>query len=399
MLKIIGKVSSVILEELNTHHYSELTIKPYKRCLVLLDGFCLKIGRDYCEEVGAEFVAMMTRRMESNPCKNTWFNAARCIRMIDSYLNTGKVDLSRRKKTKSPLLSPEFNKLLKSWDEDMKERDLAPSTRESSLFYARKYFDFLEDNAIFSFEAATSSNLIAFIEYLKKTHSTSGMCTAIPTFRRYIKFTGRNDLLSVFDNIGLERERTIMPLLKEEDLSAINDAIYSKEVIFRDKAITLLTLTTGLRACDIVNLHIDDIDWHRNLISIVQQKTGDPLSLPLLPVVGNTISEYLLNERPKSKDRRVFLRINAPYKGLSGHSSIYRIIRCVFRLANVEAPYYGTRLTRHNVATRMLIARTPSPTISAVLGQADPSSADNYITVDAEGMRACVLPLPKGVLQ
>ena len=399
ILKIIEKVSSAVLEELNAHHYSELTIKPYKRCLALLYDFCLKQGRDYCKEIGAEFVAMMTIRMERNPCKNTWFNSARCIRMIDSYLNTGKVDLSRRKKTKSLLLSLEFNEFLKSWDEDMKDRDLAPSTRESSLHYPFGYFCFLEDNAIYSLEAATASNLIDFIKTLRKTHSTFGSRTPILTFRRFIKFTGRSDLLSVFDNFGLERERNIMPLLMEEDLNAVNESINSNDVTLRDKAITLLALTTGLRACDIVNLRLVDIDWHRSLISTVQQKTGNPLSLPLLPTVGNSISEYLLNERPKSKDRCVFLSTKAPYKGLSGHAAIYRIIRYVFKLASVEAPYYGTRLTRHNAATRMLVARTPSPTISAVLGHVDPSSADNYITVDAEGMRACVLPLPKAVLQ
>ena len=399
MLKIIGTISSAVLEELNAHHYSEYTIKPYRRCLVLLDDFCFKKGRNYCEEVGIEFIAMMKKRMESNPCKKTWFDTERCIRLIDSYLRTGTVDLSRRKKPSTPLLSQEFNGLLESWDEDMKDRNLAPTTREHSLFYPRRYLCFLEDRAVCSYEGATALNLITFIESLRKTQSTSGICTALLAFRRFIKFTGRSDLLSVFDNIGFERERAIMPLLAEDDLNAVNDAIYSNAVTLRDRAITLLALTTGLRACDIVNLRLDDIDWHRSLISIVQQKTGNPLSLPLLPAVGNTISDYLLNDRPKSKDRGVFLRVKAPYQRLSGHSSIYRIIRCVFRLANVEAPYYGTRLTRHNVATRMLIARTPSPTISAVLGQVDPSSADNYITVDAEGMRACVLPLPKGVLQ
>lgn len=40
----------------------------------------------------------------------------------------------------------------------------------------------------------------------------------------------------------------------------------------RDYAIMLLAAQTGLRACDIVNLKREDIDWRAREIRIVQQK-------------------------------------------------------------------------------------------------------------------------------
>jgi hypothetical protein len=43
----------------------------------------------------------------------------------------------------------------------------------------------------------------------------------------------------------------------------------------------------------------------------------------------------------------------------------------------------------------MLAAGVPHPTISAVLGHADPASVDAYLDTDAEAMRQCVLPLPQ----
>jgi hypothetical protein len=45
----------------------------------------------------------------------------------------------------------------------------------------------------------------------------------------------------------------------------------------------------------------------------------------------------------------------------------------------------------------MLRAEVELPTISAVLGHADPDSANSYLELDVEPMRHCVLPLPKGV--
>ena len=66
----------------------------------------------------------------------------------------------------------------------------------------------------------------------------------------------------------------------------------------RDAAITLLALTTGLRACDLVALRLVDIDWRAGTIGIVQQKTGNPLTLPLAPLVIAKLADYVLHERP-----------------------------------------------------------------------------------------------------
>ncbi|WP_427136007.1 tyrosine-type recombinase/integrase [Pseudarthrobacter sp. S9] len=59
----------------------------------------------------------------------------------------------------------------------------------------------------------------------------------------------------------------------------------------------------------------------------------------------------------------------------------------------------GTRALRHNAASRLLRAGTPLPTISAVLGHASQDSTTVYLSMDAEHLRACVLPLPQGAVR
>ena len=71
----------------------------------------------------------------------------------------------------------------------------------------------------------------------------------------------------------------------------------------------------GLRACDLVALRLADIDWRAGTLGIVQQKTGNPLTLPLAPLVLATLAEYVLHERPDSGDEHVFLRCKAPHTG------------------------------------------------------------------------------------
>jgi integrase len=164
----------------------------------------------------------------------------------------------------------------------------------------------------------------------------------------------------------------------------------------RDAAITLLAVTTGLRACDIVNLRLADIDWRARTASIVQQKTRNPLTVPLTELLASRLADYVLDQRPDSSDDHVFLRRVAPHAGLSDHASIHRVITTVFGKAGVTEAKAGTRLLRHNAASRLLRAAVPLPTISAVLGHASPESTDLYLSVDEERLLDCVLDVPGG---
>ena len=82
----------------------------------------------------------------------------------------------------------------------------------------------------------------------------------------------------------------------------------------------MLALYTGLRSCDILGLTLDAIDWGRDLIYITQQKTKIPLELPLTAVVGNSIYDYLTQERPCAESRYIFVSQHKPYERLKNGS-------------------------------------------------------------------------------
>ena len=165
----------------------------------------------------------------------------------------------------------------------------------------------------------------------------------------------------------------------------------------RDAAITLLALSTGLRACDIVALRLGDVDWRGHTIGIVQQKTGNPLTLPLPALLLGKLAAYVLDERPRCGDDHLFLRAVAPHTRLGDHASVHRVTVETFRKAGVRGVKAGTRLLRHNAASRLLAAAVPLPTISAVLGHASPDSTNLYMSVDRARLLDCVLPIPEAV--
>ena len=89
-----------------------------------------------------------------------------------------------------------------------------------------------------------------------------------------------------------------MPVLSDDDERRVAAGLRGGDSQrSRDAAITLLALTTGLRACDIVNLRLADVDWRARTASIVQQKTHNPLTVPLTDLLVGRLADYVLEQQ------------------------------------------------------------------------------------------------------
>ncbi|WP_207345856.1 site-specific integrase [Arthrobacter sp. E3] len=320
----------------------------------------------------------------------------RLVRLLDSYVLTGSVDLSMvpRGGGKAAPRSEELGCLLARWSVEMGQRGLAVNTRASYDREARGYLLYLEGQGVTSLREAGGASVLGFLESLRGRWAESSMWSAVINLRAFLKFLDRDDLQEALDLANAKRHHGIIPSLGDEDDQAVLQACTGGLIAARDAAITLLALVTGLRACDLIALRLSDINWRDSTIGIVQQKTGNPLTLPLLPAIAERLAEYVLTMRPDVGNDHVFLRSVAPHTEFSDHSSIYDVTRRTFSAAGTGRSKVGTRLLRHNAATRLLRAGTPLPTIAAVLGHAGPESTNAYLATDTEHMRACVLPLP-----
>ena len=166
-------------------------------------------------------------------------------------------------------------------------------------------------------------------------------------------------------------------------------------ISYKEKAIFLLGFTLGIRACDIVSLKLRDINWEKDIISFIQQKTGNAVNLPLSPVLGNALFNYITTERGKSDCDNVFLSVYPPFKPLNDHSSCYSIVRKVIQLAGIDMKgrFCGIHFLRHNVASNLVNKDVPIETVAAVLGHASPDTTNIYITVNEDKLRECTLSL------
>jgi integrase len=119
----------------------------------------------------------------------------------------------------------------------------------------------------------------------------------------------------------------------------------------RNYAILLLLARLGLRACEIVALSLEDIDWDHGRLTI-RCKGGRWAQLPLPADVGEAIAIYLRSGRPRCVCRRVFLRHRAPIHGFAHSITVSSIVRRALIRAGIDSVRKGAHLFRHYAASR-----------------------------------------------
>jgi integrase/recombinase XerD len=77
----------------------------------------------------------------------------------------------------------------------------------------------------------------------------------------------------------------------------------------RDKAIILCLARLGLRASEIVELRLEDLDWRNATVRVRARKTGHGALLPLPGEVGAALADYLQHGRPRTPARQVFVQL------------------------------------------------------------------------------------------
>lgn len=205
------------------------------------------------------------------------------------------------------------------------------------------------------------------------------------------------DYSFVLKRIGKDLKRVRIPsFYTPEEIGMLEASISrSSSIGKRNYAMVMLCSRLGLRVSDVANLGFDNIDWELNTINIVQHKTGNPLSLPLLPEVGDAIIDYLKYGRRRSSCGKVFLSMRPPYDGMTP-ASVHSAIAVAFANSgvNTEGRHHGGHALRFSLAQRMLDRSIPIPVISETLGHQEVDMTRTYVRIDLSHLRHCVLDVP-----
>ncbi len=279
----------------------------------------------------------------------------------------------------------------------LRARNLAATTIGLQDWGLRRMLEFSGASTLDDVASFGAEQVAAMVSGFSGICTTRSLSTALPVVRRALDYLGevgccRAGLSGLVMTPYSQRggEVTFLPV---DDEMRLVQSLRGESA--RDRAMMLLALRLGLRDSDIRNLRFDEIDWVRDRICISQQKTGVPLTLPLIPEVGNAIMEYVENERPRSAAGYpyVFVREQAPHVKLA---SLYTVCsKALRRSGAVEegGGPAGMHLLRRTLARRMLEASVTHAVLGDVLGHSSPESDKPYISLDSHMLAACALDL------
>jgi site-specific recombinase XerD len=176
----------------------------------------------------------------------------------------------------------------------------------------------------------------------------------------------------------------------------------------RDYAIFLLMATYGLRACEIVALTLDDVEWRAERLRIPQRKTRGSLWLPLTDEVGAALLDYLRHGRSALSVRRqrvpfqggslrtyreLFLRGRTPM-GVLKPTAVTEAFQAWSRRSGLAIPFQGAHCLRHSYAVHLLRSGLSLKTIGDLLGHRTLESTCVYLRLAVDDLRGVALDLP-----
>ena len=359
----------------------------------------LKNVQDFSLEFGYKFLADHYRVDFDLTLTHFQRFTVRCIKVLNEFSEDKPyIQCYQRKGLQVPDC---FFDLLMNYIENLQISGLASRTIQGKRITLTQFLCFLETNGINEISKVQPQIVLRYIELLVD-YATSTAATILFTLRDFFNFISVNNyngyhltrLFPVIRSNKFERLPSYYTVEEIRDVLASVDR--STTIGRRDYLVLVLAIQFGLRAGDIRKLKLDDIKWHIDKIEFIQEKTKNPLQLPLSDNVKYALIDYLKNSRPLSDDPHIFLRQRAPYRCFVKGNVFWSIINKYLNLAKIETKdrKQGLHAMRHSLASNLLIGNTPLPIITGILGHENSNTTKMYLCIDIEQLRTVGLEVP-----
>ena len=410
----ISQLSEAVLGELQRLGYAAQTITIYRRWYVSLVRFAEANGTrehsvELCERWLKESLGIDPTRVVTGTdqvYRRENYQPIRVCQCLTEWQLHGCLPLKKQGKLAALPVPRAFREAYDSYVAFCRDSGYSEHGTYTRINRIKRMLLFFDQHGVSALKAISARDISAFfksqIELDSRTVAT--MLVACRAFFRHLKRTRltEDDLAEKLPMIKAKRQVRLPRVWRREDvLTVLNSIDRGSPVGKRDYAILLLITRYGLRSLDVKTLKLSNLRWNENLIEIVQNKTGVPLTLPLLQDVGWALIDYLRNGRPPSPLLEVFLTCTVPIRAFGSHScGLNAILAKRVQQAGVAFPRNvskGVHALRHTLASVMLAQGVELPVISSVLGHLSSESTGVYLHIDIEALRECALD-PEEVL-
>lgn len=283
----------------------------------------------------------------------------------------------------------ECNSLINSWKRYLAySRNLSDNTVSSYCSDLNQLISFLTEYKGKEIGGADFINLIrtdirAWVLYrIKKPETSRTISRGLSAVKSFINYLIENGYLQNSELSSIKHPKISKTLPRPLSISQINDIISSISdikqtdwIIKRDKALITLIYSVGLRISEALNLNRADFLEASDNITILG-KGGKQRVVPLVPLVKNTIQDYL-NACEFKNTEALFVNKDGNRLSSSALQKLIRRIRHNLNLSNHVTPH----ALRHSCATHLMEYSGELREIQELLGHSSIVSTQIYADV------------------
>ncbi len=245
-------------------------------------------------------------------------------------------------------------------------------------------------------DARRVRNFVLDCVRLRGTPTASKIVSVARKLLRYLSFQGAcpSDLYQAVPTVANWRLAALPRCLTTEEVNRLI-AVYDGDSVrsLRARAIILMLARLGLRAGDVAQLRLDDIEWQTGTLR-VRGKGRFEVRLPLPQEVGDAVLRYLECRPRICHSDFVFLSSVAPFKPFVSRDSISYVVRQAIKLSGVAIPAKGAHFLRHTAATEMLRQGVRLDQIGLVLRHRSIQMTAYYAKADVSLLKQVSQPWP-----
>jgi integrase len=157
-------------------------------------------------------------------------------------------------------------------------------------------------------------------------------------------------------------------------------------------AIVRCALDMGLRAGEIANLMISDIDWRSGTVTLRGTKSLRQDILPLPMETGQALADYLQHERPLTRNPVVFVRCLGWRDQPITSMAIQKVIKRA--CCRIGLMHFSAHSLRHTLACRLVENGSSLKEVADVLRHRSLNTTLIYAKLDTPKLSAVPLPWP-----
>ncbi len=291
--------------------------------------------------------------------------------------------------------------LLAAFDEHLRRaRGMCAKARCNYARFVRAFLQAVFSGGPVVAAAITAGDVSGFVGDLTRRYQPRSVelaASALRSFFRFLRAEGlRGDRLEDAVPMVPHRPSGLVRHLEPGQLEQLIESLdASSPRGLRDRAIILCIARLALRAGEVTQLRLEDVDWRNATVRVRARKTGHGALLPLTAEVGMALAGYLEHGRPVTAARQVFVQHRLrPGEPISSSVAGNAVDNALTR-AGMDAPVRGANLLRHSLATGLLAGGASLREVADLLGHSSLATTRIYAAVDISALREVALPWPQ----